>query len=376
MVIEPPEYHLAHRVVSVRARPRYRAEEVRQDVLRAIYRLFDPLEAARKGTGWPFGRSVQAHEVNAALARYSPGRHGRGGQRAVCSRQTGDRATRLGGAASPATPTRWCSPMSIRCGAAVTNVGTENVGRRTSGQRTSGQRTSGTENVSTACFGSDNSGTPTVRIEASQMRGLIPGWYRRIRWVRRCPRFVPGGSVRARTCAAVWTRCSPRSWRRWIRLDAYLESGDRPRTNMLGLARRVAGHRAGRQPIPPGGSVSWCRQASSLLHWRGTTRGVLAAVARSSTCHRRSPSRAARRGPRSRERTCPDPDQTELVVRLGVGDRTPSTYAVSMPSSRWSNRRTSRTVSSLRPRRRMTEAVHCCSVGIHRALDPTDGRHG
>ena len=69
MVIEPPEYQWITAVVSVRARPRYRAEEVRQDVLRAIYRLFDPLEGGPEGTGWPFGRSVQAHEVNAALAR-------------------------------------------------------------------------------------------------------------------------------------------------------------------------------------------------------------------------------------------------------------------------------------------------------------------
>ncbi|HYN71302.1 MAG TPA: putative baseplate assembly protein [Nakamurella sp.] len=69
MVIEPPEYQWLTAVVSVRARPRYRAEEVRQDVLRAIYRLFDPLEGGPEGTGWPFGRSVQAHEVNAALAR-------------------------------------------------------------------------------------------------------------------------------------------------------------------------------------------------------------------------------------------------------------------------------------------------------------------
>jgi len=69
MVIEPPDYQWITAVVSVRARPRYRAEEVRQDVLRAIYRLFDPLEGGPEGTGWPFGRSVQAHEVNAALAR-------------------------------------------------------------------------------------------------------------------------------------------------------------------------------------------------------------------------------------------------------------------------------------------------------------------
>ena len=69
MVIEPPEYQWITAVISVRARARYRAEEVRKEVLRAVYRLFDPLDGGPEGTGWPLGRSVQAHEVNAALAR-------------------------------------------------------------------------------------------------------------------------------------------------------------------------------------------------------------------------------------------------------------------------------------------------------------------
>ncbi len=69
MVIEPPEYQWLTAVISVRARPRYRAEDVRKEVLSAVYRLFDPLVGGPEGTGWPLGRSVQAHEVNAALAR-------------------------------------------------------------------------------------------------------------------------------------------------------------------------------------------------------------------------------------------------------------------------------------------------------------------
>ena len=69
MVIEPPEYQWVTAVISVRARPRFRAEDVRKEVLAAVYRLFDPLEGGPEGTGWPLGRSVQAHEVNAALAR-------------------------------------------------------------------------------------------------------------------------------------------------------------------------------------------------------------------------------------------------------------------------------------------------------------------
>jgi predicted phage baseplate assembly protein len=69
LVIEPPEYAGITAVISVRARPRFRAEDVRKEVLSAVYRLFDPLFGGPQGTGWPLGRSVQAHEVNAALAR-------------------------------------------------------------------------------------------------------------------------------------------------------------------------------------------------------------------------------------------------------------------------------------------------------------------
>jgi predicted phage baseplate assembly protein len=69
MVIEPPEYQWITAVISVRARARFRAEDVRKQVLSAVYRLFDPLQGGPEGTGWPLGRSVQAHEVNAALAR-------------------------------------------------------------------------------------------------------------------------------------------------------------------------------------------------------------------------------------------------------------------------------------------------------------------
>ena len=69
MVIEPPEYQWITAVISVRARARFRAEDVRKEVLSAVYRLFDPLHGGPEGTGWPLGRSVQAHEVNAALAR-------------------------------------------------------------------------------------------------------------------------------------------------------------------------------------------------------------------------------------------------------------------------------------------------------------------
>ena len=56
-------------VVSLSAGRASTAPEVRAEVLRALYRLYDPLLGGPDGTGWPFGRSVQSHEVHAALAR-------------------------------------------------------------------------------------------------------------------------------------------------------------------------------------------------------------------------------------------------------------------------------------------------------------------
>jgi hypothetical protein len=69
LVVEPPDYLWLTVVVSVSARRPYRAEDVQRDVLKAIYTMFDPLRGGPDGSGWPFGRSVQAHEVAAMLAR-------------------------------------------------------------------------------------------------------------------------------------------------------------------------------------------------------------------------------------------------------------------------------------------------------------------
>ena len=67
--MQPPEYVWLTAVVSVSARPRYDPSGVRTEVLRALYSLFHPLYGGPDGTGWPLGRSVQSHEVHAALAR-------------------------------------------------------------------------------------------------------------------------------------------------------------------------------------------------------------------------------------------------------------------------------------------------------------------
>jgi predicted phage baseplate assembly protein len=69
LVVEPPEYRWLTVVVSVSARRPYRADDVQRDVLAAIYTLFHPLDGGPDGAGWPFGRSVQSHEVAAVLAR-------------------------------------------------------------------------------------------------------------------------------------------------------------------------------------------------------------------------------------------------------------------------------------------------------------------
>ncbi len=71
LLVQPPDYVWLTAVVSLKSRPRFDPSEVRTEVLRALYRLYHPLYGGPDGTGWPFGRSVQAHEVHAALARIS-----------------------------------------------------------------------------------------------------------------------------------------------------------------------------------------------------------------------------------------------------------------------------------------------------------------
>ena len=69
ILVSPPVFIGLTIVVDVHAREQLDADQVRDDVLRAMYLLLDPLHGGPDGTGWPFGRSVQSHEVHAALAR-------------------------------------------------------------------------------------------------------------------------------------------------------------------------------------------------------------------------------------------------------------------------------------------------------------------
>ena len=74
-------------------------------MLRALYRLYHPLVGGPDGTGWPFGRSVQSHEVHAALARIAGVDMSREVSVALFPAEpdTGQRAAR-GAAARPARP--------------------------------------------------------------------------------------------------------------------------------------------------------------------------------------------------------------------------------------------------------------------------------
>ncbi len=69
LLVAPPEYVGLTVVVDVSARSLFDPDEVKDSVTRALYELFHPLTGGPDGTGWPFGRSVQSHEVHAALAR-------------------------------------------------------------------------------------------------------------------------------------------------------------------------------------------------------------------------------------------------------------------------------------------------------------------
>ena len=69
VLVSPPTYVGLTVVVDVHAREQVDTDEAHDDVLRAMYGLLDPFSGGPDGTGWPFGRPVQSHEVHAALSR-------------------------------------------------------------------------------------------------------------------------------------------------------------------------------------------------------------------------------------------------------------------------------------------------------------------
>lgn len=68
VVVEPPAYVGVTVVVMVTALPNFSPQQLRNDITRALNVLLHPLKGGPEGSGWPIGRSVQVHEVTAALA--------------------------------------------------------------------------------------------------------------------------------------------------------------------------------------------------------------------------------------------------------------------------------------------------------------------
>jgi predicted phage baseplate assembly protein len=69
--VEPPFYQGVTVVAALRARRRTVPEALRERARAALYAYLDPILGGPDGTGWPFGRPVQAGEVFAVLQRLS-----------------------------------------------------------------------------------------------------------------------------------------------------------------------------------------------------------------------------------------------------------------------------------------------------------------
>ncbi len=69
VLVEPPFYQGVTVVATLVARLRTATEELQRDALLALNRYYSPLAGGPDGTGWPFGRPVQAGEVYAVLQR-------------------------------------------------------------------------------------------------------------------------------------------------------------------------------------------------------------------------------------------------------------------------------------------------------------------
>ncbi|HEX8629686.1 MAG TPA: putative baseplate assembly protein [Catenuloplanes sp.] len=69
--VEPPSYQGVTVVAQVQARAGTSVEALRERAVRALFGYLDPLRGGPQGTGWPFGRPVQAGEIFAVLQRLS-----------------------------------------------------------------------------------------------------------------------------------------------------------------------------------------------------------------------------------------------------------------------------------------------------------------
>jgi predicted phage baseplate assembly protein len=69
LVVEPPAYRGMTVVARVTATPEADTDQVQQAALRALYDYLSPQDGGPAGTGWPFGRPVQAFDVSGVLSR-------------------------------------------------------------------------------------------------------------------------------------------------------------------------------------------------------------------------------------------------------------------------------------------------------------------
>ena len=66
-IVEPPLYRGLTVVARLRARDRVNPTRLQQDATRALYDYFHPITGGPDGTGWPFGRPVNAGQVYSVL---------------------------------------------------------------------------------------------------------------------------------------------------------------------------------------------------------------------------------------------------------------------------------------------------------------------
>ncbi|HEU0086228.1 MAG TPA: putative baseplate assembly protein [Pseudonocardiaceae bacterium] len=69
VMVEPPYYQGVTVVARLTARPRASLDKLRGRATEALYRYLNPISGGPEGSGWPFGRPVQAGEVFAVLQR-------------------------------------------------------------------------------------------------------------------------------------------------------------------------------------------------------------------------------------------------------------------------------------------------------------------
>ncbi|MGH3549657.1 MAG: putative baseplate assembly protein [Pseudonocardiaceae bacterium] len=69
LVVEPPVYRWVRAVATVRLGPLADPDRVTQEALAALYRHLHPLHGGPDGSGWPFGRDIQAGELLGTVQR-------------------------------------------------------------------------------------------------------------------------------------------------------------------------------------------------------------------------------------------------------------------------------------------------------------------